>query len=119
MFLLEKEIAFNGSDIAKYIQVPVKCRLEKVCILSESAITANETNYLTFNVYGAGGSVVADRDTSSDDLGQLEGEVVAIDKAQDELVFDAGDYIKIEIDEDGTFSSTPVIHFALKLALAR
>ena len=119
MLVLEKEIAFAGSDIAKYIQVPVKCRLEKVYIMSEAAITANSTNFLTFKVYGVDGSVVADRDTSSDDLAQLDGEEVAIDKAQDELVYDAGDYIKIEIDEDGTFASSPVVHFALKLALAR
>lgn len=120
LVILEKEIAFAGADIAKYIQVPVKCRLEKVYIMSESAITANGSNYLEFNVYGAdGASVVADRDTSSDDLAQLSGEEVAIDANQDELVYDAGEFVKIEIDETGTFASTPVIHFALKFALAR
>ena len=51
MIVLEKEIAFAGSDIAKYIQVPVKCRLEKVYIMSESAITANGSNYLEFSFY--------------------------------------------------------------------
>lgn len=120
MLILEKEIVFAGADIVDHILVPVKCRLEAVYILSSAAITANGSNYLEFNVYGANGSdVVADRDTSSDDLAQLTGEEVAIDANQDQRVYEAGDYIKLEIDETGTFSGTPTIHFALKLALAR
>ena len=119
--IISKTVVFSGTNVSELILIPEGARVERCFLMLNASLAAHAADYLTFNVRGSDSvTAIATQTTNSSGGVSLTG-LTAVELSltnADKQGYSAGQFIKLEVDKNGTPAHN-VVFFGIKLAYDR